>query len=112
MLKKIKNILLYRSLEGKDITYDKAKKNIKKERESYLKDVRSKQEYEEGHLQGAINICLYDLEKNIEKKVKNRQAKIILYCASGVRSKKAREILENMGYKDVYSLKYGILEVN
>ena len=112
MLKKIKNILLYRSLEGKDITYDTAKKIIKKERECYLIDVRIKQEYEEGHLQGAINICLYDLEKNIEKKVKNRQAKIILYCASGVRSKRAREILENMGYKDVYSLKYGILEVN
>ena len=52
------------------------------------------------------------MNTNIEKKVKNRQAKIILYCASGVRSKKAREILENMGYKDVYSLKYGILEVN
>ena len=49
MLKKIKNILLYRSLEGKDITYDKAKKIITKERASYLIDVRSKQEYEKGH---------------------------------------------------------------
>ena len=99
-----------RSLQQGDITSEELKNMVAQG--AILIDVRSKQEYQEGHIQGAINICLYDLEKNIEKKVKNRQAKIILYCASGVRSKKAREILENMGYKDVYSLKYGILEVN
>ena len=44
------------------------------------------------------------MEKNIEKKVKNRQAKIILYCASGVRSKKAYDMLLSMGYTDVHDL--------
>ncbi len=111
MFKKIRN-LLYRSFEVRDITYETAKKIMKKEKECYLIDVRSNQEYKEGHLPGAINICLYDLEKDITKEVKDKQAKVILYCASGVRSKKAREILENLEYKEVYSLKYGILGVN
>ena len=43
MFKKIKRIL-YRGFEGKDITYETAKKIIKKEKECYLIDVRSKQE--------------------------------------------------------------------
>lgn len=111
MLKKIKKIL-YRSFEVKDITYETAKKIIKKEKECYLIDVRSKQEYGEEHLNGAINICLYNLEKDIEKKIKNKQAIIILYCASGARSKKGKEILDNMGYKNVYSLKHGISGIN
>ena len=121
MFKKIKRIL-YRGFEGKDITYETAKKIIKKEKECYLIDVRSKQEYEEEHLNditnkrikqhNAINICLYNLERSIEKEIKNKQAIIILYCASGIRSKKGKEILENMGYKNVYSLKHGISGIN
>ena len=111
MFKKIKRIL-YRGFEGKDITYKTAKKIIKKEKECYLIDVRSKQEYEEEHLNEAINICLYNLERSIEKEIKNKQAIIILYCASGIRSKKGKEILENMGYKNVYSLKHGISGIN
>ena len=71
-----------------------------------------KQEYEEEHLNEAINICLYNLERSIEKEIKNKQAIIILYCASGIRSKKGKEILENMGYKNVYSLKHGISGIN
>lgn len=111
MFKKIKRIL-YRGFEGKDITYETAKKIIKKEKECYLIDVRSKQEYEEEHLNEAINICLYNLERSIEKEIKNKQAIIILYCVSGIRSKKGKEILENMGYKNVYSLKHGISGIN
>ena len=96
MFKKIKRIL-YRGFEGKDITYETAKKIIKKEKECYLIDVRSKQEYEEEHL---------------NKEIKNKQAIIILYCARGIRSTKGKEILENMGYKNVYSLKHGISGIN
>ena len=73
-----------------------------------LIDVRSGQEYEEGHLDGAINIPVYNIEKEISKCVKSTEDTIILYCSSGSRSRQAKEILENLGYSEVYNLKEGI----
>lgn len=97
----------YRSANNKDISYEELKKIIKN-KEIYLIDVRSGQEYEEGHLDGALNIPLYNIEKDIEKNIKNKDDTIILYCSSGSRSKKAKEILEKLGYGEVYNLKEGI----
>ena len=99
--------ILYRSIDNKDISYEDLKE-LMRNREIYLIDVRSKQEYEEGHLDGAMNISLYNIEKEIEKTVKNKSSKIILYCSSGTRSKKAKKILENLGYNEVYNLEGGI----
>ena len=76
-----------------------------------LIDVRSNQEYEEGHLSGAINIPVYNIENEIEKKVKNKNDIIILYCSSGNRSKEAKKILEKLGYENVYNLKGGIEKI-
>lgn len=63
-------------------------------------DVRSRQEFIEGHIAGAINIPLiyirdYPFSKN---------QTIILYCNAGIRSVKAKYILEKRGYKDIYIL--------
>ena len=73
-----------------------------------LIDVRSNQEYEEGHLVGAINISMYTIEKEILNYVKNKNDLIILYCSSGGRSREAKKTLENLGYQNVYNLKGGI----
>ena len=99
--------IFYRRIENKDISYSDLKIFMKKNN-VYLIDVRSKQEYEEGHLDGAINISLYNIEKEIEKVVKNKSSKVILYCSSGSRSKKAKKILEDLGYNEVYNLEGGI----
>ena len=88
--------IFYRSIENKDISYSDLKIFMKKNN-VYLIDVRSKQEYEEGHLDGAINISLYNIEKEIEKVVKNKSSKVILYCYSGSRSKKEKKIIEDLG---------------
>lgn len=106
MLKKIRKIL-YRSIENKEIPY-KELNEFMKEKKGFLIDVRSNQEYEEGHLNGAINISVYNIEKEIRNVVKNKSDIIILYCSSGTRSKEAKSILENMGYTEVYNLKDGI----
>ncbi len=106
MFKKIKRIL-YRSIDNKEISYDVLKK-LTKDNEVVLIDVRSNQEYEEGHLNGAINLSVYNIKNKIENLVKDKEKIIILYCSSGNRSKKAKEILENLGYNNVYNLKKGI----
>ena len=106
MIKKIKRIF-YRSIENKEISY-KNLKELMKNKTVYLIDVRSNQEYDEWHLDGAINISLYNIEKQIGNYVKNKTDIIILYCSSGGRSREAKRILENLGYEEVYNLKGGI----
>ena len=58
-------------------------------------DVRTKEEYEEGHLVNAINIPYDEIEENVFAKDRT----ILVYCKSGQRSKKAYESLKKMGYK-------------
>lgn len=106
MLKKVKKFL-YRSLETKEISYKKMQEMLQKNKDAILLDVRSKQEFEEGHLEGSINIPLYEIDKEL-KKLPNKESMILIYCASGHRSKQAKEKLENLGYENVYHLKDGL----
>ena len=106
MIKKIKNFW-YRSFENKEISYKKMMDMMKNSNINLI-DVRSSQEYEEGHLDGALNIPVYQIDKEIEKFVDNKEDTIILYCSSGYRSKEAKDILENLGYENVYNLKGGL----
>ena len=72
-----------------------------------LIDVRSPQEYNEGNLQGSINIPLYEFN-NIEDKIPDKNSIIVLYCEYGGRSNKARKILINKRYVNVYTLLGGL----
>ena len=65
--------------------------------EAVLIDVRSKQEFQEKHLERAINIPVYNLANEIQNKVKNKYIIIILYCQTETRSNKAKRILEKAG---------------
>lgn len=71
-------------------------------------DVRSRREFNENHLNGAINIPLLEIKRNIEKQVKNKDKKILVCCEYGIRSKQATAIIENLGYTQVYNLKGGL----
>ncbi len=72
-----------------------------------LVDVRSPQEYEEGHMEGAILLPEYDIRKKAKTLLPNKNMNIIVYCSSGTRSKKAQEELQEMGYTKVYNLYNG-----
>lgn len=75
---------------------------------TFLIDVRSTQEFNEGHLQGALNIPVYDIEHKIQSVTSNKESVIILYCQAESRSIKAKKILEKMGYTNVFILKNGL----
>lgn len=100
--------ILYRSFDVRDLPYKRIKEMLQEDKNSILIDVRSKQEYAEGHLANSINIPLYEIEFQNDKLPKNKQNTIIVYCASGHRSRQAKEKLEKMGYTNVYSLKNGL----
>ena len=68
----------------------------------YLIDVRTQEEFKSGYLEDAINIEWQNI-KNLSKEIK-KDEKIYLYCRSGNRSGKARDILINLGYKNVKNI--------
>lgn len=70
-------------------------------------DVRSPQEYEEGHMEGAILLPEYDIKKKAREVLQDKNKDIVVYCSSGTRSKKAQEELQDMGYTKVYNLYNG-----
>ena len=94
--------------EYENINYKQLKRMIKENTDIQLLDVRSVQEYNEGYINGAILIPLFELEKKAEKILKNKNQKIIVYCKSGIRSIKAIEILIKKGYTKLYNLEGGI----
>jgi phage shock protein E len=65
-------------------------------------DVRSKEEYASGHIDGSINISVDQLSNNLSK-LKDKNKPIITCCASGIRSASAKSILLSNGYTQVYN---------
>lgn len=70
-------------------------------------DVRSPQEYAEGHLKGAISLPEYELPAKEKEILKEKEATIIVYCSSGFRSKRVQKKLQKKGYTKVYNLYNG-----
>jgi phage shock protein E len=60
-------------------------------------DVRSKEEFNGGHLKGSVNIPLQDLSRQLAKIKKEKP--VIVCCASGMRSGSAKDLLQSKGYK-------------
>ncbi len=74
-----------------------------------LVDVRTSQEYEEGHIFDAINIDFYSGKFNVEFSKLEKEEPIYIYCKSGNRSKQTANKLANMGFVEIYDLAGGIL---
>jgi molybdopterin/thiamine biosynthesis adenylyltransferase/rhodanese-related sulfurtransferase len=70
-------------------------------------DVREPDEYEQGALPGAIHIPRGHLESQVEAKVPDRDAHLVVYCAGGTRSAFAADTLAQLGYTDVVSMAGG-----
>lgn len=64
-------------------------------------DVRTKGEYQGGHIRGSVNIPLDNLSNNLSKIRKDKP--VITCCASGMRSASAKSILKSNGFNDVYN---------
>ena len=72
------------------------------QKKAYIIDVRSPQEYRDGHIQQAVNIPLELIAKNIDK-IKKMDKPIITCCQTGGRSRRAKNILKRNGLVDVYN---------
>jgi sulfur-carrier protein adenylyltransferase/sulfurtransferase len=73
-------------------------------------DIREQDEWQEGHLPGAVHVPRGNLESRIEAAVPDKTAPVVLYCAVGNRSVFAAKTLEELDYKNVYSLAGGFTD--
>src|SRR5947209_7831982 len=70
-------------------------------------DVREPDEYEQGALPGAVHIPRGHLESQVENRIADHEAPIVVYCAGGTRSAFAAETLGQLGYTNVVSMAGG-----
>ncbi len=97
MSKEVKN---RKKAEYKKITSDEAKKMMETQKVIVV-DVRTLEEYNEGHIPNAISIPLETIENEAEVKLKNKDDLILVYCRSGRRSREAALKLIEKGYTNV-----------
>lgn len=97
MSKEVKN---GKKAEYKKITSDEAKKMMETQKVIVV-DVRTLEEYTEGHIPNAISVPLETIENKAEAKLKNKDDLILVYCRSGRRSREAALKLIEKGYTNV-----------
>jgi rhodanese-related sulfurtransferase len=83
---------------------------MQKEKDVIVLDVRTPQEYQEGHISNAINIPVQILGQQLDNLKNFKDKKILVYCRSGHRGTIASQILDGAGFKNVYNLKGGLFE--
>lgn len=90
--------------ELKSISVEQVKADLDEGKEFILLDVRTPEEYEAGHIEGALNIPLQKLAYDVEDEIPDKDELIYLYCRSGVRVITAGQILYDLGYENVYNM--------
>ena len=84
------------------LTPKEAKEMMDLERGIFILDVRTKEEYEIGHIPDAILLPYDSLEKTAEKNIPDKTSTVLVYCRSGKRSALAASTLSSLGYTNVY----------
>ncbi|SMC76661.1 rhodanese-like domain-containing protein [Sporomusa malonica] len=91
---------------GVNVTVDEALA-LWQNKEAFVIDVRTQQEYQDGHIPGAPLIPLNQLERRIDEVPKNQ--KVLLICRSGNRSGQGTSLLRSKGFDNVYNIDGGML---
>jgi len=84
------------------------KKRMDRAEKFTLLDVREESEFAKDHIPGAIHLGKGIIERDIEARVPDLNAEIVLYCGGGFRSALAADNLQKMGYTNVISMDGGI----
>jgi rhodanese-related sulfurtransferase len=94
----------------RECSVDDVKTKLDRGEKFVLIDVREDNEYAKDHLPGAIHLGKGIIERDIEQRVPELDAPMVLYCGGGFRSAMAADNLQKMGYTNVISMDGGIRE--
>ena len=86
----------------RSITPEEAKAMMDGEEEVLVVDVRTQEEYDSGHIPGAVLVVNEEIGSEPPKELPDKDQPLLLYCRSGRRSKEAAEKLAQLGYTQVY----------
>ncbi|MBR5340965.1 MAG: rhodanese-like domain-containing protein [Erysipelotrichaceae bacterium] len=84
------------------ISQEEAKRIMDEEDDIVILDVRTKEEYDGGHIKDAICIPNETIDEKVSETLKDKNQKILVYCRSGRRSVQAAEKLVALGYTKIY----------
>ena len=97
-----------KEIEKTDAGYTKISMDLAgtymEEKEVQIVDVRTEEEYQQGHIKGAINIPLHAIDGTVVAKLKDYDQMILVYCESGNRSIQASAKFASLGYTNVYEI--------
>jgi rhodanese-related sulfurtransferase len=91
----------------RETTVEKVKDLLDRGEAFLLVDTREESEWQRGHLPGAIHLSKGIIERDVEQRIPDRDAPIVLYCGGGFRSALAADNLQKMGYTNVESMDGG-----
>ena len=91
----------------KEWNVHETKKRLDAGEKMVLVDVREESEWARGHVAGAVYLGKGVIERDIEQRIPDTSATIVLYCGGGFRSALAADNLQKMGYKNVISMDGG-----
>ena len=89
------------SIGYEQISGEEAKHLMDTETDFIIVDARTIEEFNDGHIEGAILISEYEIAERAEKELPNKEQLILVYCRSGRRSKIASQALADLGYTNV-----------
>jgi molybdopterin/thiamine biosynthesis adenylyltransferase len=93
----------------KEVSLDELRRRLDKGEKMNLVDVREKEEYRAGYIPGAVSVPRGFLEMQIEQRVPDKSAPVVLYCAGGTRSALAAATLQELGYTHVETANPGFV---
>ena len=88
----------------REVTVEQTKERMEADPSVKLIDVREDNEWQAGHAASADHLGKGIIERDIEEKVPDKSTELILYCGGGYRSALAADVLQQMGYTNVYSM--------
>jgi rhodanese-related sulfurtransferase len=91
----------------KEVTVDESRERFQQNPKALLIDVREDHEWNDSHAAGAIHLGKGIIERDIETTVPDKSTELILYCGGGFRSALAADVLQTMGYSNVFSMAGG-----
>lgn len=94
---------------GSNLDVNQVSEMVSENQDIILIDVRTPEEFQQGHLEGAKLINFYDANFQEEIKKLDSAKKYVVYCRSGGRSSKSVSAMKKMGFTEVYNMSGGVL---
>ena len=88
----------------REFPMEEVQKWLDSDRDFLLVDVRTAEEYEEGHLPGAILVPIEEIQVGHVDALPDPQQTLLLYCWTGRRAEDSAAMLAELGYKDIYAV--------